>query len=101
MRRVKIILAVVAAVATMSLVASPAMAQTSLFVPNADCSNSVCFTGTSSGVGDLDDVAFLGDGRFGFGIVGDEDDLYRLFVPAFVLAEDTDVFGPVFLVFDD
>jgi hypothetical protein len=51
MRRIKIMLAVVSAVATMAAMASPAMAQTNLFVPNADCPT-LCFTGTSSGVGD-------------------------------------------------
>ena len=54
MKRIKIILAVVAAVATMMVLSAPAMAQTSLFVPNANCPT-FCFTGTSSGVGDFDD----------------------------------------------
>ncbi len=73
MRRIKIILAVVSAVATMAAMASPAMAQTSLFVPNADCPT-LCFTGTSSGVGD----GFFDDGDVIF--LRDDGDVIPLFV---------------------
>jgi hypothetical protein len=73
MRRIKMMLAVVSAVATMAALASPAMAQTSLFVPNADCPT-LCFTGTSSGVGD----DFFDDGDVLF--VRDDGDVIPLFV---------------------
>ena len=66
MRRIKVILAVVAAVATMMVMSAPAMAQ-DLFVENASCPG-FCAVGSFSGV---DDDFGIGGNNFDFGEFGD------------------------------